>query len=51
MTKSIKCFFGLHELEVIEQKEVKDCKDNLIAIVYVEKCKHCGKLTYYRVEF
>ena len=51
MTKSIKCFFGLHELEVIEQKEVKDYKDNLIAINKDKKCKHCGKLTSYRVEF
>ncbi len=38
------CFFGVHNNEVYKEIELKDCRDNSVGIVIINRCKDCGKI-------
>ena len=45
MSQDVKCFFGVHRHEVLEQQEVTDERNAaVVGINYVSRCANCGKL-------
>lgn len=45
MSQDVKCFFGVHRHEVLEQQEVTDERNaTVVGINYVSRCANCGKL-------
>lgn len=45
MSQDVKCFFGVHKYEVLEQQEVTDERNAaVVGINYVSRCANCGKL-------
>lgn len=45
MKQWIKCMIGAHEYEVHETKEVKSIRGEVMSVTYINRCKHCGKLS------
>lgn len=44
----IKCKLGFHKYEVIREENVTNTAgDFVMGKVYVQQCKHCGKLKHY----
>lgn len=45
MSQDVKCFFGVHRHEVLEQQEVTDERNAaVVGINYISRCANCGKL-------
>lgn len=45
MSQDVKCFFGVHRHEVLEQQEVTDERNaTVVGINYISRCANCGKL-------
>ena len=45
MSQDVKCFFGVHRYELLEQQEVTDERNAaVIGINYISRCANCGKL-------
>ena len=51
MSNQVNCFFGLHVYEIIKEEPIKDVRGEIIGIIYIEKCKHYGKITSYKIEY
>lgn len=49
MKQSIKCRLGMHSYEVLDTKEIKSFYDISIGLVFISRCKHCGKIKSTRV--
>ena len=45
MIQSIKCMIGAHEYEVLEKQDVKNVRGEVLSVTYVNRCKHCGKIS------
>lgn len=39
-----KCFLGLHKLEVLEKKDIKNPYGAIVGMTIISRCKNCGKL-------
>jgi hypothetical protein len=49
MSQDLKCFFGVHRYELLEQQEVTDERNaNVVGINYISRCTNCGgiKVTF-----
>lgn len=44
MKQWIKCMIGAHEYEIIEKHETTNVHKERTSIIYVSRCKHCGKI-------
>lgn len=44
MAQDVKCYFGLHKYEVLEQKELLNPYDVVIGTVIISRCTNCGKI-------
>ena len=44
MKQWIKCMIGAHEYEILEKHSISNVHKEPVAVVYVSKCKHCGKI-------
>ena len=45
MSQDVKCFFGVHRYELLEQQEVTDERNaTVVGINYISRCTNCGKL-------
>lgn len=44
MKQWIKCLIGAHEYELLEKQNVSNVRKEVVAITYINRCKHCGKL-------
>lgn len=45
MSNGFKCFFGMHEYEILGEEEVKFMfTDIVVSKAIVSRCKHCGKI-------
>ena len=45
MSQDIKCLFGVHRYEVLEQQEVITTHiETPVGVNYVSRCANCGKL-------
>ena len=44
MKQWINCMIGAHEYELLEKQEVLNYRKETIAITYINRCKHCGKI-------
>ena len=49
MAQWIKCMIGAHEYELLEKHEINNVHKEPVSVVYVIKCKHCGKLVTKKV--
>lgn len=49
MKQSIKCKLGMHNYEIIDTKEVNSYHNTVIGLVYISRCKNCGKIKSTRV--
>ena len=51
--KTIRCFFGVHDYEMLDKYERKleyFSGAEHAEIIYVQKCKTCGKLNRFKVD-
>ena len=44
MSQDLKCFFGLHKYEVLEEKEIKNSYGIVLGSTIVSRCSNCGKI-------
>lgn len=44
MKQWIKCIIGAHEYELFEKQNVKNVRGEVLSVVYINRCKHCGKI-------
>ena len=44
MPQDLKCFLGLHKYGEPEVKEVTNKYGEIVKLVYISKCIHCGKI-------
>jgi uncharacterized Zn finger protein len=44
MSQDLKCFFGLHKYEVLEEKEIKNSYGIVLGSTIVSRCNNCGKI-------
>ena len=39
-----KCFLGAHKYELLETRELKNFRDEITKIIYINRCSNCGKI-------
>lgn len=44
MSQDVKCAFGLHKYEVLEEKEIKNSYGIVLGSTIVSRCINCGKI-------
>lgn len=44
MSQDFKCFLGIHKYELLETKEVKNFRNEIIKLIYISRCSNCGKI-------
>ena len=45
MKQWIKCMIGAHEYELLEKQDVRNVRGEILSVTYVNRCKHCGKIS------
>lgn len=44
MSKFLKCFFGVHQTEIIEQRNMTNHHNEFLGIIYITRCENCGEI-------
>jgi hypothetical protein len=44
MSQDIKCAFGLHKYEILEEKELKTSYGIVVGSVIISRCSNCGNI-------
>ena len=44
MSQDFKCFVGLHKLEVLEKKDIKNPYGAVVGTTIISRCTNCGKV-------
>ena len=51
MTQDFKCFLGTHKYELLETRELKNFRDEITKIIYINRCSNCGKISYTEIDY
>ena len=51
MSQDIKCFLGTHKYELLETRELKNFRDEITKIIYINRCSNCGKISYTEIDY
>lgn len=49
MTKDIKCFFGLHHYEQVNEEPIVNPYKVKIGVTYICRCTNCGKIKEFNI--
>ena len=44
MSQDFKCFLGTHKYALLETRELKNFRDEITKIIYINRCSNCGKI-------